>query len=923
MGRMDGKGNVRVKRIRALRVLLSSVLILALGVNEPALAETSTSAPPAGGSNVTLNFKGADLETLVETVSKATGKNFILDPKVQGKVTVVSHKPVSGDELYSIFLSVLEVYGFMAVPVGNIIKILPDNDLKYQAKPNVDANGASDELIAQVFHLRFVNANNLIPVLRPMLGPKAHMSSHADTNSLVVSGRSAEIARLEKLMERVDRPFTESVETVTLEHAKAADVHRIATELNKVMAPDNSQEKVVIMADERTNSILLGGQKEARLRMRMIIGKLDGAVEMSGNTRVIGLKFAKAEELAKILASMGENFLKDNKQENQKGNSIVNVQAYLGDNSLVISAPPDLLRSMTEVVRALDKRRRQVQVKAIIAEISNDKMAELGIQWGYLKQEKKGVKAGVNFPSANPSLVEFGAAVDDPNSVGSQTIINNLAGLFVGGGADSGNILALLRMLKSDVDANILSTPSIVTLDNEAAEIVVGREVPFITSTTTNNAGNPFQTINRQNVGLSLKVKPQITDGKTVRMDINQEVSSLLPDAANIRLTDAVTRTRRIKTTVLVEDQQILVLGGLIQDELQQSTAKVPFLGDIPYLGALFRNEHSTDVKTNLMVFLRPQIIDDERGSDFVTEESYDIIRKLQMGLPEIQGPVKLDDNPPLLPPWSEQLRMSRRVEMKEAIQSEDLPPRPVGGTVGGEGVEHKLEPLPEVKPDGGEKKDKKGKKEKKAGNVSGALGGDGERLQLAGGDVDFDAARSSSLVSPEESGDDSLREVVAREMKRMGRENFGGGKDHAEVAETPRSVGVKVSELEVARDQHAMVVREVRDGEVFTSGDAAVHPFAVDATDSAGDDHLPEGAGSTGRDGLMIAKSLAGSVADSRHEGVGVVESGAVARASGFSVPRLSGKALGLSGGGENISSGVTGVTRGRVYKENLDYGD
>ncbi|MBF0134524.1 MAG: type II secretion system secretin GspD [Magnetococcales bacterium] len=649
-------------------------LVMGLDISVMAEPEPSKAVLPAKGqgSTMTLNLKGADLETLVETVAKATGKNFVLDAKVQGKVTVVSHKPVSGDELYAMFLSILEVHGFMAVPVGNVIKIIPDNDLKYQAETSMLPSGGSDEVVAQIYRLRYVDAGRIIPVLRPMLGPKAHLSAHPDTNSLVISGRSAEIARLEKLLERVDRPFTETIETVPLEHAKVADVMRIATELNKILAPDNSEEKVILMADERTNAILLGGSQNARLRMRMLIGKLDGAVEVSGNTRVINLKYAKAEELAKVLANMGENYLKENKQENAKGSSLVNVQAYTGDNSLVISAPSDLLRSMTEVVRVLDRRRKQVQVKAIIAEVSNDKIAELGVQWGIETGGRNNVAIGVNFPSANPSLSQFGIASENPNAVESASVLNNVAGLMVGG-ADWSNLAVLLRALKSDVDTNILSTPSIVTLDNEEAEIVVGQEVPFITTTSTNNAGNPFQTITRENVGISLKVKPQITDGETIRMDIEQEVSSLDPNVKD--LSDAVTKTRRIKTSVLVEDQQILVLGGLIQDKIEQTTAKVPFLGDIPLLGVVFRSERSANDKTNLMVFLRPQVLHDRHAGEQITGESYNIIRQLQLDLPEIQGPVRLEEKPPLLSDWNDQLRMSQRVDVKEIVQEDLAPP--------------------------------------------------------------------------------------------------------------------------------------------------------------------------------------------------------------------------------------------------------
>lgn len=677
------------------RLMLAVALVLLVLGDTPAwAADTATpakesAAAASGGkgqpasSNVTLNLKGADLETLVETVAKATGKNFVLDPKVQGKVSVVSHKPVSGEELYAIFLSILEVHGFMAVPVGNVIKIVPDNDLKYlgrpEPKPESATNpeyireGSSDEVVAQVIPLRHVDAGRIIPVLRPMLGPKAHMSAHPDTNSLVISGRAAEIARLEKLIARVDRPLTETVESVKLEHAKAADVNKIAGELNKIMAPDNSQEKAVIMADERTNSILLGGDEKARLRMRAIIAKLDSAVEVSGNTRVIGLKYAKAEELAKVLANMGENYLKENKQEKQQGSSLVNVQAYAGDNSLVISAPLELLRSMTEVVRVLDRRRKQVQVKAIIAEVTNDKVAELGVQWGWLQNNGNGVITGTNFPTANPSLIQMLGAAQNTTTSAAVSTLNSVAGLFVGE-TKANNISALLRALKNDADTNILSTPSIVTLDNEEAEIIVGQEVPFITSNTTNNAGNPFQTITRENVGLSLKVKPLITDGDTVRLDLKQEVSSL-DSVSNVRLADAATKKRSIKTSVLVEDQQILVLGGLIQNNMQQTTAKVPFLGDLPYLGTMFRAESATDTKTNLMVFLRPQILRDRSAGELATQENYEIIRDLQKELPEIQGPVRVDGTAPILPEWSEQLRISKRMEKSDIVQ-EDLSPK-------------------------------------------------------------------------------------------------------------------------------------------------------------------------------------------------------------------------------------------------------
>lgn len=640
-------------------------------------------AGPVQAEKLTLNLKGADISALIETVSEATGKNFILDPKVQGKVTVISTRPMDADELYKTFLSILEVHGFIAVPSGHVIKIIPNNTLKYRGVL-ADSEGktmaidektmADDEIIIQVYALEHVEATRLIPTLRPLVSPKGHLAAHSDGNMLVVSDYAKTVKRLGHIIRRVDKPITSTIEMVRLEHASARELAKLINSLGKSASfkrPGKRDLKPLAVADERTNRLLIGGDKQIRTRLRAIIAHLDTPVVISGNTRVVHLRFAKAKELASVLTSMGENFIKKNKKTTPTGGGIVNVQVYKDSNALVLTAPATLLKTMEDVILRLDVRRAQVQVEAIIADIKTDLASELGVEWGVLAGkdgENRGIVSGTNFPSGSghPGLFGLGGAALADGAEAEAMVASSMTSMtgMVLGGTNMKNLAGLLRAIKSDTSNNVLSTPSLVTLDNEEAEIVVGKEVPFVTgsysSTGTGGSsiGNPFQTVNRKNVGLTLRVTPQINEGDTIHLELVQEASALEDSASTGAIGMMTTNTRTIKTTVLVDNGQILVLGGLISNNVQQSVSKVPLLGDIPFLGTLFRAERKTNRKTNLMVFLRPTILRTPEDGFALTHRKYRAIRDQQLAVPEHWNPVFWGSQTPILPEIADFLKV-------------------------------------------------------------------------------------------------------------------------------------------------------------------------------------------------------------------------------------------------------------------------
>ncbi|MCK5640009.1 MAG: type II secretion system secretin GspD [Gammaproteobacteria bacterium] len=599
---------------------------------------------------MTLNLKNADITAVISTVSEMTGKNFIIDPRVKGKVTIISSEPMEADAIYQVFLSVLSVHGFAAIPGDNVTKIVPSVNAKQGPVPTVTSRhpGQGDEFITRVIQVDNVTASQLVPILRPLMSQQDHLAAYQPSNVLIASGNAANVQRLVKIINRIDLSGDDEIEVMPLEHASATEVVRILESLEKSGgAGKKNVDSLTLVADERTNSILISGGKSQRLRLRTIISHLDTPLQSSGNTEVIYLRYAKAEDLAPILSGVGTSLGEGGKKKSAApaANGKVNIQADVSNNALVINAPPDLMRSLKSVIRKLDVRRAQVLIEAVIAEISSDKNNELGIAWG-----------ADGSASNNPvGIINFGGVeslLSDPPGIGkglSLVVGDTQAGTGTRFGA-------MVRALAGRGNTNILSTPSIVTMDNEEAEMIVGENVPITTGsfTGTGDASNtsPFQTIERQDVGLTLRVKPQISEGSAIKLDIEQEVSSIAQAATET--SDIITNKRSLKTMVMVDDGQAVVLGGLIEEQLRESVQKVPVLGSIPILGWFFSYKATSKVKTNLMVFLKPVIMRDAAQTAAITANKYNNIREQQQMFREQGISLMADSESPLLSDWDD-----------------------------------------------------------------------------------------------------------------------------------------------------------------------------------------------------------------------------------------------------------------------------
>lgn len=669
----------RPQLIPALALRASIVATTAAFSATVALTGVSTRVEAQEGT-FTLNLKNADIHSLIQTVSRQSGRNFVVDPRVKARVTVVSSTPLNSEELYETFLSVLQVHGYAAVPSGDLIKIVPDVNAKQGPVPAFDsANSTSDQLVTQVIRVENVPAAQLVPILRPLVPQQGHLAAYASSNTLIVTDRASNIQRLIDIIKGIDRPDNDEVEIVRMSHASASEIIRILQSLQSRGGQiDGTPGAVRFAADERTNSILLSGDPSARTRMRALIMNLDTPVESGGNTRVVYLRYANATDLLTILTgvSAGQALVGTSSDSGDAGGAAtgtptqnadggaqapavptaslirratqdtdrpnVDIQADEDTNALIITAPPDEMRSILSVVEQLDIRRAQVLVEAIIAELSTDNSSQLGVNFAVDGSEVDRPVAYTNLGGATQALVGTIASEGTSLSQG----LSLALGRF---GSDSVNFGFLLSAIASDTDNNILSTPTLVTMDNQEAEIVVGQNVPFVTGQQLSSSNdNPFQTIERQDIGISLKVKPQINEGDNIKMEIEQEVSDVSTTAVT-GATDITTNKRSIKTTVLVEDGQTLVLGGLIDDQINDTRSKVPFLGDIPLLGSLFRYRTSSKTKRNLMVFLHPTILRDPETADYYSRSKYDDLRAAQLGLFE-QDESYLSDNRPVLP---------------------------------------------------------------------------------------------------------------------------------------------------------------------------------------------------------------------------------------------------------------------------------
>jgi len=677
--------------LTALSGLFKNRMILVL------LAFCPLTVAPLSAQDYTVNLKEADIQELIKFVAEATDTTIVVDPAVKGKVKVVSAKPVSRSELYELFLSILEVHGYTAVRSGGIVRVIQSKDAR-SSPVSVRENGesrsvakGSDEYVTEVIRLENISAAKLIPVLRPLVPQQAHMAAYAPSNAIIISDVSANIDRIRNIIQRMDRSAQQQSEIVKLKYAVADDVVRMLDQLNKSEAKQSgaTDSEVLLVADGRTNSVLVSGDELERARIGKLIRYLDTPLEQSGNVKVIYLEYAVATEIAEVLSRVMQNISRlgegDGKKAPKTGNSAT-IEADEGTNALIITADADEMASIESVIRRLDIRRAQVLVEAIIVEMELIDGQNLGLQWLFSNNEGF-YGSNINNSTDNPAG-NIAAAVLPSNDADGSTRdpdIGELAaalagtpGLSLGWGTidDDLSMTVILNALKEQNNANILSTPSLLTLDNQEAYITVGQSVPFVTGSFTNTgaggngAQNPFQTIERQNIGITLTVTPHINEGDAVVLDIEQEVSSLT--GVEAIASDLITNERKIQTKVLVGDGRTVVLGGLIKDDVQDGVQKVPFLGSIPFLGRLFRTDAVRVTKTNLLIFIRPTIIRDDEELEGASADKYQYIRAQQL-LRREQGLMFLDDeNTPLLPEWDEQIRQLE--DIREADAESEIP---------------------------------------------------------------------------------------------------------------------------------------------------------------------------------------------------------------------------------------------------------
>ena len=652
------------KAIRQLICSVISVCLVFAGTLNPVSGQVQ-------GATITPNYKDADIRQIIEAVGEVTGRNFVIDPRVTAKVTMLSTTPMSPDAFYEAFLSILAVYGFVAVPSGDVIKILPDANARQMPGWETMAGGQRpDDIVTQVVPVRNVAAAQLVPILRPLIPQYGHLAAHPASNLLIISDRAANVDRVLRIIRRIDQESDEDYEVIRLEHASAAETVRVVTALQQGARAAGGGPTTTVVADERTNSVLISGDKSERLRIRTLVTHLDTPLEDGGDTRVRYLRYASAEELATKLDA--QYSIAAGAQAN---GGVVDVTIWADEqtNALVITAPPKTMRSMMSVIDRLDIRRAQVLIETIIVEVGVDKAAEFGITWAVLDEDT--AVGATTFPIVPGGVTDLISAAGTPEGAAA-AVQPGITGA-VGRLSDTGlSFAAVIRALQSDADNNIMATPTLVTMDNEEAQIQVGQEVPFVTgSFTTPVAGgatvNPFTTVEREQVGLTLKITPQINEGDAVLLKIDQEISTLTDSTQAV---DLITNNRTITTSVIVEDGGTLVIGGLIQDDVRESEQRVPLLGSIPLLGVLFRAKKVQYVKTNLMFFIKPTIIRDSVDAAFETNAKYSLIRDIQLGVDRDIGLLKGNQQRPLLP------ELEQSGQPTQVLDLRGLTPNDAGG---------------------------------------------------------------------------------------------------------------------------------------------------------------------------------------------------------------------------------------------------
>ncbi len=605
----------------------------------------ASAAAPGPEETWRLNLKDADIRAFVTQVADITGYSFVVDPRVKGKVTVLSSAPMNKDEIYDLFLAVLQVHGFTAIPGEEAIKIVQQVDAKQSAESlGRFAKIPSEQLITRVIQVNNANALELVPILRPLVAKYGHLAGVAAANALIVSDHAANVDRIEEIVRELDSPSKYEVEVIQLKEAWVGNLVTLLQEL----APDelgkgangnSGARKYSVTADERSNRLILRGDKTFRDKMRSLIHKLDQPSATGGTTKVIRLKNADAKSLTEILKGVMGELVKESagssagKSAGAGQNNGFSIFADEGLNALVVRAEPSIMQEVDHIVAQLDVRRAQVLIEAAIVEISDQLGEDLGVQLA-IGDQKGGTTPvlGSSFGNVGRSLSDVLTAI-----LSGKVLAPATGGLTAGAGQRNENGITwgvLLQALSTSTAANLLSTPSIITLDNQESEIIVGQNVPFRTGQSVvpgNGTANPFTTIQRRDIGLTLKVTPTISAGGLVRLVVEQSTENVADSIQNA--SDIVTNKREIKTTVLADDGETIVLGGLISEDYKINKSKVPLLGDIPYIGRLFSSESRTKTKQNLLVFLRPTIMLDKSDTVAATTDKYKGLWDVDLGV--------------------------------------------------------------------------------------------------------------------------------------------------------------------------------------------------------------------------------------------------------------------------------------------------
>ena len=645
-------------------------------------------------ATITPNYKDADLSQITEAVSAVTGKTIIIDPRVKAQVTMLSSTPMSPNAFYEAYLSILQVHGFVAVPSGgNTLTIIPDANARQVPANDLPGsiNSNSSELVTQVITVRNVSAAQLVPILRPLVATYGNLVAYSASNMLVITDRANNVNRMLRIIERIDKATDDNFEIIQMQNATASEIIKVVNSLSAsgaTPAPADGGQPLKVVADDRTNSIIISGDKAAQLRIRTLITYLDTPLQNGSNTKTRFLEYADAETMANSLKAQIQGITQAATGSAAPGgasssnlSNSVSIWADKATNALVVSAPPKIMEQIMSIVDTLDIRLANVKLEAIVVEVSASKSAELGVNWALYGN------ANANVPAAI-----FNGGSTPITSVASAALTNNLSGLpsgttlGVGRIIDSGvSFAAILHALQEDGNTNIISTPSITTQDNKEAKIEVTQQVPLITGqytstgtssgTTSGSTGtvNPFTTIQRQDVGTKLHITPKISKGGTITLKITQESSSLSQQTGDAG--SLITNKRSIETQVLVDDGQTIILGGLLDDKVTEGASRVPLLGSIPLIGNLFKSSNSKKSKTNLLVFIKPTVMRNAIQASYETNSKYNFVRDLQLNINGGNVSLQPNEQQPLLP---ELPQSNTELETTPAVPAKDLSTAPL-----------------------------------------------------------------------------------------------------------------------------------------------------------------------------------------------------------------------------------------------------